>query len=700
MKFRYLAVIWVICLSSGLNAQPGATFTSELDSIKSVISKASNFQEKVDLSNKMVREYFRYQPDSILFYTQPVLTESIENNYLQGIVEGRANIAVGKAKSGDTDEGLKVAYRNKSFADSIGGDAIRQAGLYALSEIYFGMVRIDSMIKYHKESLTIAERVGDSRGLLMAYNNMGISFAMKGYHELGLKYFLKASRVNEELGEDPLWTFRLIMNIGNLYNVLEEGEKTLVYRKKLYEISRSSSDSSKHYIALGLMGEAYYLVGDYQNSIIFIDQALNKFKESGTGAKNMLNLLYFYRGESYRVQKNWPEAIASYKKAIKYGREYYGEDYRGSSDLELADTYSRLGRTEEAYDLIVSTLEQAEITGDEELEKHSYYSLSIYDSVRGDNESYIRHYLKFTALKDTIEAYQTKTAIAQMDIEYQTELKNKEIALLQNENEAKTAREQQILQLRNALIIGAVLLLILSIVLYNRYQIKSKSLSIINDQKQDIEKKVDENSRLVQEMHHRIKNNLQIIISLLNAQTNLLQEDSNAVEVIQESQNRIKSLSLIHEDLLKSDHIDEVSAPDYFINLIENIKSSLISDVEKIKIVTDIAKVNIKMSLAVPLGLILNELITNSFKYAFQGMDNGTIEVFFGRISNSQYYSLKISDDGIGAPSHVISDSPDTFGLQLVQGLTQQMMGNMKIENSKGTLIDIKIKIDDVVEAA
>jgi PAS domain S-box-containing protein len=198
-----------------------------------------------------------------------------------------------------------------------------------------------------------------------------------------------------------------------------------------------------------------------------------------------------------------------------------------------------------------------------------------------------------------------------------------------------------------------------------------------------IDDSLKEKDVLLREIHHRVKNNMQIISSLLNLQSSYLQ-DSSATNVFKESQNRIRSMALIHEKLYQSGNLAAVKLRDYVQDLAAHLMSSYSLDSAKIKLVTDIDDVSLGIDVAISLGLIINELLSNSFKYAFPGGTIGEIKIFFkpNDINNS---TLIIKDNGIGFPKDVNFRQTESLGLQLVNTLVDQLEGTIELETHDGT---------------
>ena len=197
-----------------------------------------------------------------------------------------------------------------------------------------------------------------------------------------------------------------------------------------------------------------------------------------------------------------------------------------------------------------------------------------------------------------------------------------------------------------------------------------------------MEESIHEKEILLQEVHHRVKNNLQVISSILNLQSSYV-KDENSLNILRESQNRIKSMSFIHESLYQTKDFAHIEFSDYIFSLSRNLIHSYSMTTSGIKLVTEFEKTNLSLDQAIPCGLIANELISNALKYAFVDVDAGEISVSIrdkdGKIE------LEISDNGIGLPEDLDYENSDSLGLQLVYTLVDQLDATMEVDTTKGT---------------
>ena len=218
----------------------------------------------------------------------------------------------------------------------------------------------------------------------------------------------------------------------------------------------------------------------------------------------------------------------------------------------------------------------------------------------------------------------------------------------------------------------------------------SRNISERKKAEKDIKMSLEEKEILLKEIHHRVKNNLQIISSLLDLQANYV-DDAGAVNVLQESQNRVKSMAMIHEMLYQSNDLASINFSDYIKNLVHDLYCSYNSK-SNIELAVDVEQVFLNIETAIPCGLIISELISNSLKYAFTD-DNMEGEVFIGLSSFKEEFELIVSDNGIGFPEHIdFKDVSASLGLRLVNMLVNQLDGSIKLDRSHGTKFIIRFK--------
>lgn len=198
---------------------------------------------------------------------------------------------------------------------------------------------------------------------------------------------------------------------------------------------------------------------------------------------------------------------------------------------------------------------------------------------------------------------------------------------------------------------------------------------------QRMELSLKEKEVLLREVHHRVKNNMQVISSILNLQSSYVSDDY-ALTLLKESQNRIKTMAYIHESLYQNKSFTSVNFSDYVYTLVNNIVQSYSYSSEKIKLDLNIEKITLSLDSSIPAGLIINELITNSIKHAFPGERQGLIT--FNLRCENNFVFLELKDNGVGFATGVDFENSHSLGLQLVNTLIEQIEGELKFKSQKG----------------
>lgn len=212
----------------------------------------------------------------------------------------------------------------------------------------------------------------------------------------------------------------------------------------------------------------------------------------------------------------------------------------------------------------------------------------------------------------------------------------------------------------------------------------------IRDRKQaqaKIQASLQEKDILLKEIHHRVKNNLHVVANLLDLQSDYIQ-DARALELFSDSQSRIQSMALIHEQLYQSNHLGQINFGEYIHRLVDNLFLSCKETTGDIQSIIDAEPIFLNLETAVPCGLLINELITNAFKHAFVNRRLGQVYIRFHQ-DDQQTLKLTIQDDGIGIPDSIDWQDSPSFGLKLVRILSKQIRAQMQLDTNNGTTFHI-----------
>lgn len=327
----------------------------------------------------------------------------------------------------------------------------------------------------------------------------------------------------------------------------------------------------------------------------------------------------------------------------------------------------------------------------------AYQFRSKADSGLGNFPAALRDFKHFKITGDSIMDESKSRQIVQLQVSYETEKKDQDlklqkqnIELLTNESKLEIANLKKTKNTRDIIAFSSILLLVLAYMGYRVKQRHNKKLELqkleIDNQNTQLKKLIGEKEWLVKEIHHRVKNNLQIMTSLMNIQSNYL-EKGVALDAIKASQSRMNAMSLIHQKLYQSSSLVSINMLKYTSELCTYLMDGFGED-KKISVKIDVEDVEFDISQAVPIGLILNEAVTNSMKYAFENNEDSCIKISLKCLSDDKWI-LGIEDNGKGLPPGFHFKKSNSIGITLMETLTEQLGGILHFKNESGLKISI-----------
>jgi two-component sensor histidine kinase len=350
------------------------------------------------------------------------------------------------------------------------------------------------------------------------------------------------------------------------------------------------------------------------------------------------------------------------------------------------------------------------------------------DSAQGHLRSALQHFQLATTINDSLFNQTKNRQFEELRTQYETEQKDKDLRLQKQQIQVLSQQQQLQSQLgqqdrlvRNSVGLGAFMLLLLLGLTYNRYRLKQRSnqqlqtqheqlltqqhqlqaqhqelqahqqvlhaqQTEIHHKNQDLQRLLEEKERLMKEIHHRVKNNLQVVMSLLNSQASYL-SDNAALSAIQQSQHRVQAMALIHQKLYQAEGIARIPIADYIQEVVAYLQESYELP-QPIGFAVQVEPIELDVIQAVPLGLIINEAITNSLKYAFPNGRTGRVSLGFLR-SGENSYELTIRDDGVGLPPDFDPSRSQSLGMTLIEGFSQQLGGQLSLISQGGLTIQL-----------
>lgn len=539
------------------------------------------------------------------------------------------------------------------------------------------------------------EKIPDSKkDKVLGYDlliNWALIKIVRGESKPGLEIFVKAlDLLKDDLR--PEIQLKVLKDKGRFYyqyGLPEEEEIGVQYLKESITGYRRSDYPEKNealVIAYKLL--SYHFEDAYPDST---DYYMDQFHALLPQLTNPFHhTWYYYSMGNSLINREKPDAAkANLIKTIQLLEEY---------DLTTIDTYqfahSRIGdiaKAEGRYDEAIAYYEKARNSSMAINTKvNTAYFIKklsgVYESV-GDYKKALEYYGEWADANESIEVERNQRSLRENEL-----LMN----VLQQEKELIAKQQQQTIYI-GSLVLGTLLLGLL----YRNYSLKqgsNRKLKSLNEELASknrlLDKRNSENELLLKEIHHRVKNNLEIVSSLLQLQSSHI-DDPTVQAAMLSSQNRVHSMGIIHQKLYQSEHLGSIEMRDYFIDLGENILDSFNSR-GKIKLECNMSKLVLDVDTAVSIGLITNELLTNSLKYAFEGKESGTIKISLSPVSSEgekseENLQLIITDDGIGKVRNEPSGGTG-FGTQLIALLTRQLDGKLTYENNNGTVVSLLFK--------
>jgi two-component sensor histidine kinase len=424
-----------------------------------------------------------------------------------------------------------------------------------------------------------------------------------------------------------------------------------------------------------------FIEGEKEQALHVINQAIGIYDELGeTG------LLYMacinWRGNILKYLDRFDEALADYRSNLKKSEEMGLTRYSLVSLANIGHVFTMQEQYEQAIPYTLQAIEIMKRTGNtKNLWENYMHAANSYEKLGRFEEALKYSKLHAETYADFLRS-STERLESELLVKYETEKKQETIS----RQEAQIA-QQRIVQILYISIAGILIISLFGMFMSRRsIRKKRKALQALNLQ---LDAKNRQNELLMKEIHHRVKNNLEMVKSLIALQCAQM-EDSTSKDAMIESQNRVQSMGIIHQKLYQGENLGSIEMKDYFINLSEGILDAFDAE-EKVKIECAMENLELDIDTAVPIGLIVNELLTNSLKYAFPERANGIVQISLSK-PNPGILTLTVSDNGVGKIKGQQAQGTG-FGSQLVDLLTRQLNGEMTEITETGTSTKFMFRI-------
>ncbi len=542
--------------------------------------------------------------------------------------------------------------------------------IIAMGWVYDYNYQFDSAIFYYQRAHAHSQKHQDLKREATALFNIGVVFYYKGQLDSALDYYLKSQPKFELLNDDQNLS-RLYNNLGRIYEKTNQLSYALEVSRNSIEIKQRLSDVRGLLNTYTNMSSIFQKLGNYDSALIYSSRCITSAREVGDLVAYKAELVNV--GIIYKNLEQNEKAISALEEAESlleeeddpyvFSQVYHnlGEFYFGVGDLSKTAEYLQKVK---AYLLEDDYLETAL--------KHHHLKY-LYQKSTGNSIEAMASLEKYLELNERYLSKQIVDKTAELEQLYEKEKREIQIAKLNAENALQVLSIEKKERERNGLVILTFLVIGALVLVYSLFRQKQRA--------------ANEKDLLLKEIHHRVKNNLQVISSLLNLQSESLESDI-ARAAVKEGQHRVKSMALIHQKLYTADDVRGVDVQDYMENLSAELFRAFGLDPEKVGFEVSTSGLKLDIDTVIPLGLIVNELITNSIKYAFRDIEKGLLKIEMSE--QGENLSVVVQDNGNGMDEKAM-ESSNTFGWKMIKSLCRKLKAEISVRNDEGTQVRLML---------
>ena len=545
----------------------------------------------------------------------------------------------------------------------------------------------DSILYHSVKTVELYLKNGNQRKIAQYSTFLAMDYLSVLEYKKGQEALFRALEIYEALEDEPGMA-RAYQNLSLFAINLEQPEQSIKYADKAMNLFEKADD----YIAMAMTYlryiKSYTMLGQYdkayQAATDCIELTETKVSvdatERGFSGRDIGGRAYSARGNVSIIREDYERALEDYTKTWEISVTDYGVEISRGWRSEMGIACRHLGRYEEALEHLLTATQLRE-----ELGSMGEYIITLYLEIAkcyelmGNYKKALAYHQKAIAAKDKFHKEKVATLETETIVKYETAKKNQALA----------AQKEQLVQkskIQNLTLGIVALLAVLLFALFYSFRKNKKTNTQLNI-------KNKENELLLKEIHHRVKNNLQTVSSLLSLQSESI-SDKGAYDAVQESKNRVGSMALIHQKLYQGENLAAIEMRDYFETIGKAIIDSFGEKAENISLKVEMKDIELDVDTAVPVGLITNELITNSIKHAFPDKRKGQILITLVQEENG-LLKLNIADNGDATVNESVVKKEKGFGALLIQLLTTQLGGKLEKSTVAGTSTIIQFPLQE-----
>ena len=603
----------------------------------------------------------------LLDRSELIFSRLTNNAGLQHIANARANL---KYLKGEYDDALRLFEENLRKSKKENFLRLQASALTNIGRINWLTGKPEKALSYYNEALQKSDSARIPFMKAMVHLLSGMAYQDLGYYEMAASNMLESIEVFEKM--NYLTKLPYAYNyLGSVCLEMQDNQKAIKYFRNACKGMQQTGDFWGQAIAYRFMGRAFRRLRMQDSAEYYFRNSLNLASKLNDRNGQIASMRFL--GEVFLDQGKTDSAYILFNKSL--GQSVVSNDLR--EKVNILYDMGILNDRNKNYNQALQLLHTAGFLADslDLFYENMLINKQLAETYehKGDFKNSLEYFKEYKSLNDSILSTEKRKNNDDLQLKYETEKKNSEISTLRMQSGIQQA------QLKNQKILGyslgIILIMVMAFVfvLWHNYRLKKKA---------NAEKEI-----LLKEIHHRVKNNLQTISSLMSLQSFNI-DDGKIKDAIRESQERVKSMALIHQMLYQQEKLSEIDFGQYLKKLVESVSSGYNNISSKVNCHIDCDSSGLDIDTAIPLGLIANELIVNVYKYAFTGREKGDIFITFSNNRNNKYL-FRIKDNGIGMPGHIKLENAETLGLKLVYLLVRQLRGNLSFSNNEGTEITI-----------
>jgi len=566
-------------------------------------------------------------------------------------------------------------------------DSLLAHALSEASNPYIRMGKYEEASDFIYEALEYYQSQEDSLGMASCFRQYAFLERSRSRYYTALDYLYQARSIQESFQSlHEMWSLTNRTMIS--YELLGDYDSAIELGEEFVDAARSQDELPYgYYTVIRNLAEAYFKNDNITKAKEYMAESLPKWIATGspkymTESYSLMFTVALAENEAV-LAKNYADSLLKYAPRVNSTRlESFAHlsQYRINDRLSIDDNQGYHIR--QAYQKAIEANHDASI-----LDAAEHYSEYAY--ANGNiQEAYSKRILA-DSLRKQIYSKEISTKLDDLERQLLLQKSQNEIALLDQQNKSKEEsllREKNLRWILVALLVAALLSAGLFMGLLRQ---RSKHNAILTEKNDIITNSLEQKDTLINEVHHRVKNNLQIVSSLLNLQIDYI-EDENALEAINNSKQRVETMALVHRFLYRKENIRTVYTQEYFEKLSSILLDANHISSKDISIHTDIADIQLGVDTVIPLGLIVHELLVNSIKYAFKHKDTGQIKFVLKQLENNNL-NLSISDNGSGIQTDLDEALSSSFGWELINSLSNQLRGELSVSNTNGLLVSLTV---------